>query len=470
MKIDLKNWYKFFNRPLTLHQAQTYSISCQKPLKKIIGRGINSQLYLIKKDSADGYFLNKEWEKFNNYFFNNRFLNSKFLQDINNKVIRRALFIEKYFRRISKINLNKVSDKELACIFKESIKVLDADVSAIWVGFILGDITEKKLIEVLLRNKVDIKTGLEIVGSLEKPHYIIQEQLDLMKIILDSSDRKKLLKKHWAKYSYIPCYSAIVKPYSLIYFQNRAEKISRKQAREFIDKTKKEFQDNKNKYASFIKNYSWSKIDKLFLDYAHQHFFLKDHRSHFRSLSSYQHGRILDEIAKRYKISLKNISLLLHQEIIELFKNSKKIKQVIEKRKAMDCVYIFKDGKDTIVDINEIVKRAEKQNVSQIKGQVACPGIVSGYVKIVINPNDIAKVKSGDILVSTMTRPDYLAAMKKAKAIITDEGGLLCHAAIVSREIKKPCIIGTKIATQILKDGDFIKVDANKGVVEKYIK
>jgi len=467
MKIDLKNWYKFFNRPLTLHQAQTYSISCQKPLKKIIGRGINHQLYFIKKDSADGYFLNKEWEEFNNYFFDNRFLNSKFLKDINNKVIVRALLIEKYFRGISKVNLKQISDKKLFLLFKKSIKVLDSDVSAIWVGFILGEITEKKLIEILLRNKVDIKIGLEIVGSLEKPHYIIQEQLDLMEIILDNGDKEKLLKKHWVKYSYIPCYSAIVKPYSLIYFKNRAEKISRKQAREFIDKTKEEFQNNKKKYASFIKNRSWSTIDKLFLDYAHQHFFLKDHRSHFRSLSSYQHGRILDEIAKRYKISLEDISLLLHQEIIELFKNSGTIKQVIEKRKIMNCVYIFKDGKNTIVDKNKIIKKEEKQNISEIRGHVACPGIVSGYVKIVINPNDINKVKDGDILVSTMTRPDYLAAMKKAKAIITDEGGLLCHAAIVSREIKKPCIIGTKIATQILKDGDFIKVNANKGIVQK---
>lgn len=467
MKIDLKNWYKFFNRPLTLHQAQTYSISCQKPLKGLIGRGINSQLYFIKKDSADGYFLNTEWKEFNNYFFDNRFLNSKFLKDVNNRVIKRALLLEKYYRGISRLNLKQASDRKLVSIFKKSIKVLDSDVSAIWVGFILGEITEKKLIEVLSKNKVDIKTGLKIIGSLEKPHYIIQEQLDLMKIILDNGDQEKLLKKHWAKYSYIPCYSAIVKPYSLIYFKNRAEKISRKQAKEFIDKTKKEFQNNKKKYAFFIKSRSWSSIDKLFLDYAHQHFFLKDHRSHFRSLSSYQHGQILNEIAKRYEISLENISLLLHQEVIELFKNPKKIKQVIEKRKAMDCVYIFKNGKDTVADKDKIIKKEKKQNISEIKGQVACPGIVSGYVKIVINPNDIAKVKNGDILVSTMTRPDYLAAMKKAKAIITDEGGLLCHAAIVSREIKKPCVIGTKIATQILKDGDFIKVNANKGIVEK---
>ena len=64
-----------------------------------------------------------------------------------------------------------------------------------------------------------------------------------------------------------------------------------------------------------------------------------------------------------------------------------------------------------------------------------------------------------------MTTPDFVPAMKKASAFITDEGGITCHAVIIAREMKKPCIIGTKIATQILKDGDLVEVDADNGVV-----
>jgi phosphoenolpyruvate synthase/pyruvate phosphate dikinase len=66
----------------------------------------------------------------------------------------------------------------------------------------------------------------------------------------------------------------------------------------------------------------------------------------------------------------------------------------------------------------------------------------------------------GNILVCPMTLPDYVPAMKKARAIITNEGGITCHAAIISRELKIPCIVGTKIATQVLKDGDRVEVDA----------
>ena len=65
-----------------------------------------------------------------------------------------------------------------------------------------------------------------------------------------------------------------------------------------------------------------------------------------------------------------------------------------------------------------------------------------------------------------MIKPDYLSAMKKAVAFVTDEGGITCHAAIVARELNRPCIIGTKIATKVLKDGDEVEVDADKGVVK----
>ena len=71
----------------------------------------------------------------------------------------------------------------------------------------------------------------------------------------------------------------------------------------------------------------------------------------------------------------------------------------------------------------------------------------------------------GEILVSPMTTPDFIPAMRKAGAIITDEGGITCHAAIVSRELKKPCIIGTRIATKILKNGDYVKVNATNGII-----
>lgn len=106
-----------------------------------------------------------------------------------------------------------------------------------------------------------------------------------------------------------------------------------------------------------------------------------------------------------------------------------------------------------------------KTDLEFIKGEIAYKGKVSGKVVIAIKNKDFSKIEENTILVTSMTRPEILPYLKKVKAIITDEGGITCHAAIISRELKKPCIIGTKTATHILNDGDLVEVDGNTGRV-----
>lgn len=100
-----------------------------------------------------------------------------------------------------------------------------------------------------------------------------------------------------------------------------------------------------------------------------------------------------------------------------------------------------------------------------LTGTTACPGKQKGRVVLVFERADIGKVRMGDILVTAMTTPNLSEAMKRASAFVTDEGGITCHAAIVARELGKPCIIGTKIATRTLHDGDLVEVDADTGMV-----
>ncbi|OGG69199.1 hypothetical protein A3C20_04055 [Candidatus Kaiserbacteria bacterium RIFCSPHIGHO2_02_FULL_55_25] len=107
------------------------------------------------------------------------------------------------------------------------------------------------------------------------------------------------------------------------------------------------------------------------------------------------------------------------------------------------------------------------EHVSTVTGQTAFPGVVQGRVRIVYGPAQVASVENSDIIIAPMTLPDILPAMKKATAIVTDEGGVLCHAAIIARELKKPCVIGTRFATQVFKDGDMVEVNADNGIVRK---
>ncbi len=101
-----------------------------------------------------------------------------------------------------------------------------------------------------------------------------------------------------------------------------------------------------------------------------------------------------------------------------------------------------------------------------IKGTPANKGKVIGKVKILLEYKDIFNVEKGDIIVASMTTPDYVSAMEKAIGFITDEGGITCHAAIISREFDVPCIVGTNNATQKLKNGQMIELDAYNGIVK----
>jgi len=100
-----------------------------------------------------------------------------------------------------------------------------------------------------------------------------------------------------------------------------------------------------------------------------------------------------------------------------------------------------------------------------LRGLGAAPGIGKGTVKVLASPKEMGKVVKGDVLVTDMTTPDFVPAMKRASAIVTNSGGMTCHAAIVSREMGIPCIVGTKNCTSVLHDGQMITVDASRGIV-----
>jgi pyruvate,water dikinase len=114
----------------------------------------------------------------------------------------------------------------------------------------------------------------------------------------------------------------------------------------------------------------------------------------------------------------------------------------------------------------------DTEGITELKGVSANPGIVRGVARILL-ANDIEESRrfrtsfaQGEILVTEMTQPNIMDIAKRAGGIVTDEGGMLSHAAIISREFRIPCVVGTHKATKVLKDGDMVEVDAEKGVVK----
>ena len=186
--------------------------------------------------------------------------------------------------------------------------------------------------------------------------------------------------------------------------------------------------------------------------------------------------RILSTISKRFLEDYDDAFYLYSDELIKLFDGNLVDKKIIEERKR--CYAIAKNDEEIIRFDRDVTKELVhvftgiKSNL--IRGSVANKGKAKG--RVVIAPMLISrdgvnaiinKMKKGDILVAQSTTPELMGLVEKAAAIVTDQGGMLSHAAIISREFGIPCIVGTGDATRILKDGDIVEVDVEKGVVRK---
>jgi phosphohistidine swiveling domain-containing protein len=176
------------------------------------------------------------------------------------------------------------------------------------------------------------------------------------------------------------------------------------------------------------------------------------------------------QICEKEKYPLGSLETLTHEEILTYFETRKlPTKKVIGERvKGIGLWY--KEGACTILvgkDFIEFKQILDKQKMNDfVSGRTAYPGVVKGIAKIIFDPTKPNDFKEGDILVTGMTRPEFIPIMSKAAAFVTDAGGVLSHAAITARETKKPCVIGTITATKLIKDGDLIEVDATRGIVK----
>ncbi|MFH1586633.1 MAG: PEP-utilizing enzyme [Candidatus Diapherotrites archaeon] len=180
---------------------------------------------------------------------------------------------------------------------------------------------------------------------------------------------------------------------------------------------------------------------------------------------------LVEEICRLFDITIQEFHFFIKPEIDSFFDGAEIDKNLAHQRLEWYGIFLFNRKMSVFsADDREAIERATKKEVEEIEtisGSIANKGKVVGTVKIIKTKQDGVKFNRGDILVAPMTTIDLTEIIEKAGAIVTDEGGITCHAAIVSREFGIPGIIGTKNATSLLKDGDMVEVDAFKGVVRR---
>ncbi|MBP6944798.1 hypothetical protein KBD61_04890 [Patescibacteria group bacterium] len=198
----------------------------------------------------------------------------------------------------------------------------------------------------------------------------------------------------------------------------------------------------------------------------------REHRKKVNLMGIHILLSLLAELEKKTGIPKETLAYLAPEEFSGVQRGIVS-KETLEQRRTQGVMIIIKEeGYHLLIDKEAASLKQECESSIEhpeaptiLYGQIACQGYAKGKARIMLSEKDFARFEDGDILVTSMTRPEFVPLMHRAAGIITNEGGITCHAAIVSRELNKPCLIGTRKATDLIKEGDLIEVRAHHGTV-----
>lgn len=505
--VDRKNMYIF---PWYISE-----ITGTRGIAKIAGgMKIKKTFIIIEKDFLSFYYDFSSANKIGRYFLEQTINDRNFFKKVVDNIYKYSEELEIFCSQIGAVkNLKKLSNKDLGEIYSKYIKKLcilrtwgwvPPFIDGMEINFLsdyISDGLKKHLAKV---NRLDDFSNLySILSSSEKVSDVQKEELQRLKMIyrisaepefsaasndikagsFDNFEKKypkifKSIKKHlrdfgWLTYGYSGPLMTANHLFKVI-----SDSLSGGDIVKQIAEIENRYENIIAEKESIAKEISMPEKLKYLFKVSAEFMFIKDYRKGVYQKSYVAMDKILEEIARRLKITLKGSKYLILSEIKLALSSEKKAeyyRKAVEKR-LEKCCFVTENGKVEVFEgeeceeviknnLKNIVAKPAEEKIEQLTGKVAYPGKVQGTVKIVLVAEDVAKVNEGDILVSSATNPDLILAMKKAAAFVTDTGGIICHAAIVAREMKKPCVIGTKTATHDLQDGDIVEVDANAGVV-----
>ncbi|TSC77307.1 MAG: pyruvate, water dikinase [Parcubacteria group bacterium Gr01-1014_31] len=468
---------KIPNCPLWI--VQSALIAYAYMLNKMYKTGIFRGIWVFKNNDIFMYHLDDELEIAGKKILAQDIKKPGFIKNILDEIrsLSQKLMVES--RRLQRLDVNKIANGKLAKMYFKLYEIHDhlwfrgQAINLLEMGrSLLGD----KLKKILEGNSVSRSSLGEIFTVITTPEqysFLQKEEQDLLGLIEGRPPGKKI-KQHWQKYAWLG-YNWQGPAYDVGYFEERVKLIRKeKNSKKYIKPETKYRQEIRRRKKEMVKKYKLSKeatrIAKLLEEIAT----MKALRVDASWLLYWSLEPLLCKIAREHFLSLTQVQFLKPLEMIKTLKGASVNANLLSQRKKMFALY-FHDGIideyqgqiaqhlfDWLLAQTSVIER----NIKELKGATGSPGKARGLVKIVDTVQDITKMEKGDVLVAHTTNPRLVTAMKLASAIIAEVGGVTSHAAIIARELGKPCIIGTKIATRVFQDGDEVEVDANRGVVK----
>ena len=445
---------------------------------KYYGKGLRNAWMLFDGRGREiSFYPKKEFETIASYTARRMFREKSYFLKIEKIVRKKKEDALKFIGYLKNKNFSNLNFPEQMKIIEKIKKLwISYDEASIQAWFIGGDKFAEMLFEDLNISEKDfgILTTPEEKTQASRFEYEFIKKLKLIKSKKVNIEKAAQLLSD--KYGWLPFVYDGPTYWDKEYFIKKLEKESKRDLKK-IDKEVEEIElKDKNSSSGkrkLVDKYNLKKDQLERIRMINVMTNWTDDRKMLDYQLNYYFRKILEAIGEKNNIPIGSLKALFTEEIEKILNDPKKYLKESSRRIADDFLVEYKNGKHSIVS-GEKKKRILRSirkipKTSKITGVVASKGprsIYTGTAKIILSVGSKNEVEKGDFLVANMTTPNYIVQMRKAKGFITDEGGVTCHAAIVAREMNKPCIIGTKIATKVLKDGDLVEVDANKGVVK----
>ncbi len=472
---------------IDFHFAQIWLSSFANDLERTVGRNYRKVLCVHRGYGLKFYYGERDSDAFAKHVLGKILKNPKFGDRINGQIRAHSKKLKQLSRTLEPERLKKMSNAQLA----QLLRTLDAVHSELYtwgwlpnaVDMFHGNFTGYLKTELGKRlPKAEVNSALVALTATKEKSVLQQEHESFLGIVALKQRRapaaayERALEKHLEKYFYFK-YLWLGKEgvYTRGYYDAEVKKFmkSGESASELLKKENAALSGALKERSQLLKKLKLPKnvahSFNVYAEFAVTKLFRRDAQIYW----SYRMGGLFHELSIRLKVPAMDLRFSLPGELqgyLQAGVLSTAEKQLLRQRTKY-CAYYLEKRVDHVVlgkDAERLERSAKQKqvaDVSELFGQTACLGKVTGTVRIVNDVADMRKMNRGDILVSIATNPDVVPAMKLAGAIVTEQGGITSHAAIVSRELGTPCVIGTKVATKVLRDGDTVEVDANEGVV-----
>jgi len=497
-KIFSRKWTQLSQRPRLSPYPNCFSMEAVTSIMKdYFGFCYKAVAMFFKENLMFVYMLDDDYQLVEEKAFKLVKKEPKIFKRLIKKINQISTPFLKFCRRINQENLEKKTNAQLLNYYLTYHRLYKRvyglyffilSVERVLMYYLKNYLIDKKIVPTKIDEILNILTTssramfakeeyLSLLKLAQQIYYrknwrnIFRGQVEkIEKKLYNHSTIRKMVKKHYQKYFWLfrDYEDPILTERDII---KRLKDLFKKDPQKEFRRINKEGFELKTKIKQIEKKYKTSQLNHRMFEAMRDGIYYKELRKKIVSLSLYYTDNLLIEIGRRTNLSLRQVRQFLVQEVELALLHKKDYQEILAERIKLGAFLVTK-GKSVVWQGKEAQKLFSKfvkvpKGVKEIKGITASPGHAKGKVKIVINPEDCAKVQKGDIMVTVQAVPSFSSAIMRASALVADGGtGITSHPATLAREAGIPCLINTKIATQVLKDGDEIEVDANKGIIK----